>query len=415
MLVAWKRDAYVFGPHCTGAIGRMASPLGARALLVANPSPWLFQVIDAVITSLEEADVNVVSSVPGSRPNSPLEDVFSIQDAIESRHPDVIAAIGGGSTIDAVKSAVVLAGLSPGVHDLEPFFGVGRVTSRLSGGRLTPVVALETAASSAAHLTKYSNITNLATGQKKLVIDDSIVPPAAVFDYATTISSPRDLTIDGALDGISHCLEVYYGAKADSIDTIEPAALAGIELCLSGLRPSLEDPSDLDAREALGLGTDLGGLCIMTGSTNGAHLTSFSLVDVTTHGRATAIMNPYYTVLFANAVERQLKSLAEIYRRAGILARDLAALRGRDLGLALACAMMKLPRELGVAVSLGELPAFSPAHIDRAVAAAKDPALSSKLQAMPIPMDASMVDDCMRPLLEAAASGDLAKVPTLAT
>ena len=46
-----------------------------------------------------------------------------------------------------------------------------------------PVVAVETAASSGAHLTKYSNITDPVTGQKKLIIDEAIVPPASVFDY----------------------------------------------------------------------------------------------------------------------------------------------------------------------------------------------------------------------------------------
>ena len=62
----------------------------------------------------------------------------------------------------------------------------------------------------------------------------------------------------------------------------------------------------IEARTALGLATDLGGYAIMLGGTNGAHLTSFSLVDILSHGRACAIMNPYYTVFFAPAVEEPL-------------------------------------------------------------------------------------------------------------
>ncbi len=61
------------------------------------------------------------------------------------------------------------------------------------------------------------------------------------------------------------------------------------------------------AREALCLATDLGGYAIMLGGTNGGHLTSFSLVDILTHGRACALMNPYYTVFFAPAVEGPLQ------------------------------------------------------------------------------------------------------------
>jgi len=66
----------------------------------------------------------------------------------------------------------------------------------------------------------------------------------------------------------------------------------------------LDSQEDMDSRESLGLGTDLGGYAIMVGGTSGPHLTSFSLVDVLSHGRACAIMSPYYTVFFAPAIQK---------------------------------------------------------------------------------------------------------------
>jgi len=42
--------------------------------------------------------------------------------------------------------------------------------------------------------------------------------------------------------------------------------------------------------------------------------------------------------------------------------------------------------------------------------AAKDPQLESKLQNMPVPLTADLVDPYIRPVLEAAWSGDLAKI-----
>ena len=51
----------------------------------------------------------------------------------------------------------------------------------------------------------------------------------------------------------------------------------------------------------------------MIGGTNGGHLTSFSLVDVTSHGRACALTNPYYTVFFAPAIEPALRLSARSY------------------------------------------------------------------------------------------------------
>jgi len=322
--------------------------------------------------------------------------------------------MGAGSTLDAVKAAAALAAVSPGRHDVDALFGSGKVTAKLAGRRITPIVAVETAASSASHLTKYSNVTDMAAGQKKLIIDDSLTPPAAVFDYALTVSSPHSLTVDGALDGLSHSIEVYYGAKGPAFDKVEEIALTGIELILSSVRAAVSIPYNLDARRRLSLGTDLGGYSIMVGSTSGGHLTSFSLVDVAAHGRATAIMNPFYTVLFAPVIQRQLLRLGELYSKAGYLKTPFENLSGRDLALAVAEAMMALSSDLGAGTSLGNLRGFSAAHIERALAAAKDPSLESKLRAMPVPMDATMIDEYMRPVLEAAAEGDLRMVKTLA-
>ncbi|MHC4543929.1 MAG: dehydroquinate synthase/iron-containing alcohol dehydrogenase family protein [Planctomycetota bacterium] len=167
---------------------------------------------------------------------------------------------------------------------------------------MTPHVAIQTAASSAAHLTKYSNITEISTGQKKLIVDEAIVPGYPVFDYEVTYGAPEELTADGGLDGIAHSLEVLYSAvgKPDYEKTVDVAG-TGIALAVEYLPRAIENPQDKKAREALCLATDLGGYSIMIGGTNGGHLTSFSLVDVLSHGRACAIMNPYYTVFFAPA------------------------------------------------------------------------------------------------------------------
>ena len=53
------------------------------------------------------------------------------------------------------------------------------------------------------------NISDPVAGQKKLIVDESIIPDKAMFDYSQTTSMPSSLTIDGALDGIAHTLEVF--------------------------------------------------------------------------------------------------------------------------------------------------------------------------------------------------------------
>src|SRR5690606_28326423 len=146
---------------------------------------------------------------------------------------------------------------------------------------------------------------------------------------------------------------------------------------------AVEDPNDMDAREALGLATDLGGYAIMVGGTNGAHLTSFSLVDVASHGRAVAIMNPYYTVFFAPAIEDRLRAVGDIYSRYGFIDADLSKLSGRELGLAVAEGMFAHYRSIGFPTKLSDLDGLRAEHVTRALTAAKDPQLDMKLKNMP--------------------------------
>lgn len=415
LLRRFKGDAFSFGLDCIAKTGPATASLGRRALVFASASDWLQPAREAVLRSLRDAGVDVVAQAAGARPNSPYEDVFRMQAEIERHAPDVLVALGAGSTIDAAKAAAVLAAHTPGRHDLEPFFGAGLVTAagQRDGHRPLPMVAVQTAASSAAHLTKYSNVTNLATGQKKLIIDDAIVPARAVFDYRFSASMSPELTRDGGNDGISHCLEVYLGAPPELLDRVEPVALAGIELIVRNLPRAVADGSDLAARERVGLGTDLGGYAIMVGGTNGAHLNSFSMVDVLAHGRACAVLNPYYVVFFSPAVERQLRAVGAIYRRAGYTDEDLDRLSGRALGVAVARAMQAMNRAIGFPTRLDDIPGFGDAHVRRALDAARNPQLASKLRQMPVPLTADGVERYMGSVLAAARTGDFDRIETM--
>jgi alcohol dehydrogenase len=190
-------------------------------------------------------------------------------------------------------------------------------------------------------------------------------------------------------------------------------ARTGIGLVVNYLPKTIADPKDEEARAALCLATDMGGYAIMIGGTNGGHLTSFSLVDVTSHGRACAVTNPYYTVFFAPAIQPALRMLAEVYTKAGLAKQDLCSLSGRALGEGVAEAMFELSRTIGFPTTLAELPAFTDAHIDRALAAAKDPQLKMKLENMPVPLTADMIDEYMGPVLQAAKTGDLGLIKSV--
>jgi len=410
LLAQFKGASYIHGAGVLSAAGAAAAGLGKKAALVRDAFPGSQVFEKTLLESLAAAGVRLAGVVEGAAPNAPREDVGRITARITELDPDVIVSFGGGSTIDAAKAAEVLRTLG---GEIDGYFGTGMVAKALgsSSKKLTPHLAIQTAASSSAHLTKYSNITDVKTGQKKLIVDDSIIPARAIFDYSVTARAPRSLTIDGGLDGISHSLEVLYSAVGKpSYPLMEEVAREGIGLVLEYLPKALENPQDIEAREGLGLATDLGGYAIMIGGTNGAHLTSFSLVDVLSHGRACGLMNPYYTVFFAPAIQGPLKLMAELVQKTGYAGPSIMKLEGRALGEAVARALLDFMRKAGAPVTLRDIPGFSEAHIGRALAAAKDPQLKMKLENMPVPLTAEMVDEYMGPVLRAAATGDLSRI-----
>jgi alcohol dehydrogenase class IV len=310
LLKKFKGDSYTFGLGVLDKVGDIAAGQG-KAVTVVGDTKTSKPIVDKVIESLKKANLTLVPDrcVEGAKPNSPREDVYRIESYLLHFKPDCVVSVGGGSGIDAVKAAALLAALGTDDPEIDSWFGAGMVTEGLkrTGGKLLPHIAVETSASSGAHLTKYSNITDPVAGQKKLIVDDAIIPFHSVFDYSVTASMPASLTIDGALDAVAHAVEVFYGAPADKYDLCKDVTETTLDLVLNYTKRALDNPDDLEAREALGLATDLGGYAIMIGGTNGAHLTSFSLVDVTSHGRACGVMNPYYAVLFAPSIEKHLK------------------------------------------------------------------------------------------------------------
>jgi alcohol dehydrogenase len=414
LIKTFKQDNYVHGLDCIEQIGPLAQDLGDNVLLVTSLEERDLAHFDVLTGSLKQAGLRIAGHTPTARPNSPQEDVFRIKKSILSKKPDIVLAASGGSGIDATKASIVLANLG---GDLDDYFGLDKVTEKaLSQGKeLLPLVALQTASGSAAHLTKYSNITDFRNHQKKLIIDEAIVPCRSLFDYGLTCSMSPSFTCDGALDGLSHCLEVYYGARPEVYPKIEDIALTGIELILANLEKAVSDPDDLDAREALGLATDLGGYAIMVGGTNGAHLTSFSLVDVLSHGRACAILNPYFTVFFSLAIQKQLQKLVELMCKYDLSQDSCLDQEGEELGKSVAQGLIALSRRVGYPTTLGEIDGLTTGHITKALQAAKDPQLASKLQNMPIPMSAEDVDGYMRLVLESALTGDFTLIKTIDT
>lgn len=414
LLQNWRGENYIFGNGVIEQLPQAILSYGKRVLVVASMHHSL-DLIKKLLDTMQQLGLIVVEGHPisGAKANSPREDIFRIETHILHQKPDCVLAIGGGSTIDACKAAVALATYGEVCSaELEYYFGAGMVSkaAAATGRKMIPIIAVETAASSGAHLTKYANVTDVVSGQKKLIIDPVLTPVCAFFDYRMSQSMPLSATIAGVLDGIAHVFESFCSAKPEQYNLLQSIALCSLSLIFHYTHRIIDNPFDLDAREALGLATDLGGYAIMVGATSGAHLTSFSLVDLTAHGTACGIMSPYYAVFYSPQIQPQLKAVGALLSQYGFMACSAEALHGRALAEAVANGFFAFSRSIHAPVKLSELDGFSEQHITRIISAAKDPSLRVKLQSMPVAMTADDVDTYMLPIILAAMDGDLRRI-----
>lgn len=123
-----------------------------------------------------------------------------------------------------------------------------------------------------------------------------------------------------------------------------------------------------------------------TAASSGAHLTSFSLVDLAAHGAACGIMNPYYAVLYTPAIQPQLKSISRVLARYGYVPEGTDSLQGRELSQAVAGGLIAFGKAIHAPTKLSDLDGFGEKHIQRILTAAKEPSLDSAN-----PTDASML------------------------
>jgi alcohol dehydrogenase len=144
-------------------------------ICIGGGSVEKFRYLEILTDVLEQNGLSY-HLIRGVEPNASVGTIYRIAlKALESQS-DGLIALGGGSVIDAAKAVNVLVTLN--VDDIHPYFGVNNIQKVLSRD-LMPLLPIPTTAGTSAEVTKYSNVSDLVIGVKKLISDPSIIPKRA--------------------------------------------------------------------------------------------------------------------------------------------------------------------------------------------------------------------------------------------
>ncbi len=227
-----------------------------RPLFVSDATMESLGLLDDVRGPLDEGSFDTDRVLVADRHEPTDESIAPVIEALRDHDADALIALGGGSVIDSAKAAALLYAHGGAIRDF-------RFPAAIPPGGV-PVFAVPTTAGTGSEATAATVITDVASGEKLLLMGPNLVPEVAIVDYTLSMSQPRRLTADTGLDALTHAIESYVSRKATS-DTRAVAAQA-MGAIFGSLKRAYEDGDDEDARREMMHGATLAGIAFSNAS-----------------------------------------------------------------------------------------------------------------------------------------------------
>jgi alcohol dehydrogenase YqhD (iron-dependent ADH family) len=190
-----------FGRGMLETLRKLVPAFGRNVLLVyGGGSIKKNGLYDLVLQELAAAG-SVVSELAGVEPNPRLSSVHRGVEICKKERIDFILAVGGGSVIDAVKAIAVGAKVDFDVWDV--------ITRKASAPDALPFGTVLTLAATGSEMNSGSVITNWETKEKVGWGSAHTYPKFSILDPTYTFTVPRDQTVYGMVDIMSHVFEQY--------------------------------------------------------------------------------------------------------------------------------------------------------------------------------------------------------------
>ena len=249
----------VFGEGALEASEKELRALGQKALIVTGNVVKKGEAFRKLIETLERIGIGyaVFSDIPAEPDDLMVEAGVAAYRAAGCDH---LIGIGGGSPLDCAK-AIAAATVLPG--------SVCAYAGKEIQAAVPPFALIPTTAGTGSEATKFTVITDHASGAKLLLKGDVLLPTLAVVDYTFTLSAPPALTAATGMDALTHAVEAYTSRKATPLT--DPYAVDAARRIFSCLPTVYHNGDALRERESMAYAAFEAGVSICNASVTIVH------------------------------------------------------------------------------------------------------------------------------------------------
>jgi len=217
---------------------------------------------------------------------------------------DGVVGIGGGSAMDLAKAIAVLAANKGKAED---YLGLNKVP-----GPGLPKIMVPTTAGTGSEVTFTAVFIRKKLKKKEGMNSPYLYPELAWLDPELTLTLPPHPTAATGIDALCHAIESYTSINASPMS--EMMSLEAIRLISDNLRTAVHDGTNLEAREAMLLGSLYAGLGLANAGVTAVHSLSYPLGGKygISHGLANTIMLPRVMAFNLPGAQEKFVDIAEI-------------------------------------------------------------------------------------------------------
>ncbi len=318
---AWKFNSagqIVFGSGAVKRIPSLIRRFGAkRVALLTDPGLARAGLLKKIEDVLRAADINA-QVYADAMPEPDMASVLNCRDQLRAGEPDLLIALGGGSSIDLAKIVALL--LTHGGHPSD-YYGENKVP-----GSVMPIIAIPTTAGTGSEVSPVAIVTDDKLNVKVGISDNRLRPAIALLDPEMTLKLPAYITACTGMDALTQAIEAYYGkdyryveVQGDPIyqganpmsDLLAEQAIA---LIARNLPIAVHQGDNLDARTNMLLGNLYSALAFSNSGVSWVHAVAYPIAERVPrpHGEIVGLLLPYGMEYNAPAAPGKLARVGEL-------------------------------------------------------------------------------------------------------